>query len=272
MQRCMLLTLSVLLICVVSLQAGVIIKSSEKSSEMNLDMQTTMYVEKDRLRMEIAGAGPAENQIIIFRGDKNVFWTVNPDKKTYLEMTEQDMVKLKAQMDNMQKMMQEQMKNMPEEQRKMMEQMMPSNIPSANKPKIMYSKKSTGVKVGKWTTTYYEGIKEGKKSNELWTADWNAVGLNRDDFKALHGMGEFFKALSQETSELMKVGSEEWEKEQGISGIPVKWVQYIEGRVISEGMIKEVVRQDINASMFELPSGFTQEESPWEKQGPGMNP
>ena len=138
--------LTILFLFSIASQAGVIIKMTQLSESMELDMKSTMYIDKDRLRMEASGSG--QNQVIIFRGDKNLFWTIDDENKTYFEMTQEDIKKLKVQMDKMQKIMMEQMKNMPEEQRKMMEKMMPSNIPSKETVKTTYTKKSSHMPFG----------------------------------------------------------------------------------------------------------------------------
>ena len=254
----------------ISAQAGVIVKMTQEAKSMNMQSQQTMYIEKDRLRMEMSGQ--EENQTIIFRGDKNIFWVIDNTKKSYFEMTQDDVVKLKSQMDNMQKMMMEQMKNMPEEQRKMMEEMMPTSMPAEKKEKTTYTKKASGVKVGKWSTTHYEGTKAGKKSDDLWTVDWSEAGFNRSDFAVMTKMADFFSALSQEATDFMQVGSESWEKEMGISGMPVRWIDYMDGGSKNEGSVQDISRKDLEASLFELPAGFSKDQSPWDKQGAGMNP
>ncbi len=252
--------ITVLLLLSVSVQAGIVVKMSQETEGMSIQSQQTMFIDKDRLRMEISGQ--EENQTIIFRGDKNVFWVINNEKKSYFEMTEDDIVKLKSQMENMQKMMKEQMKNMPEEQRKMMEKMMPTSMPSGEKEKTTYTKKASGVKVGKWTTTHYEGTKKGIKSDELWTVDWSQVGFDRGDFGVMTKMADFFSALSQEATDFMQVGSEEWEKEMGISGMPVRWVDYMNGDKTSEGSLEDISKKDLDASLCELPTGFSKDQSP----------
>jgi len=268
------IALSLLTLCIIfsalSVQAGIIIKSTEKSQKMNIDMATTMYVEKDRLRMEMSGS--EDKQVIIFRGDKNMFWVINKDKNSYTEMTQDDMKKLKEQMDNMQKMMEEQMKNLPEEQRKMMEQMMPSGMGNTKVVKTDYKKKASGQQVGKWTCDQYEGFKEGKKTSEMWTASWDQIGIQREDVSGFKKMVEFFEVISQDAMEIMKVGSEEWELEQGISGIPVKWTDFMDGQQSSQGEMKEIIKKDLDSSLFELPSGLEKEDNPWENQGAGKNP
>ena len=255
---------------IISAQAGVVVKMKQEAHGITVESQQTMFIEKDRLRMEMSGE--EENQTVIFRGDKNVFWVIDSDKKTYFEMTPDDIAKLKDQMEKMQQMMKEQMKNMPAEQRKMMEDMMPSGTPGEKKEKAVFSKQSSGVKVGKWTTTYYVGTRSGKKSEELWTVDWSDVGFDRSDFGAMSKMADFFSALSQDATEFMKIGSEEWEKEMGVTGMPVRWVEHISEGVSSEGTVEDISSKNLESSLFEVPSGYKKDQSPWEKQGVGANP
>jgi hypothetical protein len=252
-----------------SVQAGIIIKSVEKSKPADVGSETTMYLDKDNMSIELKNEG--KKQVIIFRGDKNVFWVVNNEERTYMEMTQKDLENLKTQMDNTQKMMAEQMKNMPEEQRKMMEQMMPAAAGSAKKEKTEFKKKSGGEKVGKWTCDHYEGFQNGKKSDEVWTASWDQLGIKRSDMSALKKMGEFFEVISQDAGEFMKIGSEEWEKEQGISGVPVRWIDFVDGKGENQGEIKEIIKQDLKAALFELPAGYEKEDNPWQNQGAGMD-
>jgi hypothetical protein len=70
----------------------------------------------------------------------------------------------------------------------------------------------------------------------------------------------------------MKVGSEDWEKEMGISGMPVRWVHYMNNDAKTEGSVKDISEKNLEASLFELPSGYEKDQSPWEKEGAGMNP
>ena len=254
----------------IAAQAGIIVKSVERSGQKKIEMETTMMVDQNKLRIE--SNEKDEQNVVIFRGDKKVFWVLKTSDKTYVEMTQEDLAELKAQMDNMQKMMAEQMKNMPEEQRKMMEKMMPSAAGAAKKMKTDYKKKGSGEKVGKWSCDHYEGFRDGKKTGELWTASWDQIGLKRSDMSAFKQMAEFFEAISQDASEFMKIGSEEWEKEQGLSGVPVRWIDMEDGQTDSQGEIKEIRKQDIKASLFDIPSGYEKEDNPWKDQGAGMTP
>ena len=68
----------ILLFLSISVHAGLVVKMNQEADGMNIKSQQTMFIEKDRLRMEMSGE--EENQTIIFRGDKNVFWVVDNTK------------------------------------------------------------------------------------------------------------------------------------------------------------------------------------------------
>lgn len=89
-------------------QAGVLMVNVSKSFDQPDQARTDkIYIDKDRVRVE-ENAG----QIAVFRQDKEVFWTIDPQTKTYTEMTRQDLEKLKSRMDEATRQMDEQMKNL----------------------------------------------------------------------------------------------------------------------------------------------------------------
>ena len=78
------------------------------------------------IRMEMASE--RGKTIIIFDGDKQVLWMIQPDQGSYMEMTADTVARMSqqagganAQMEQAMKQMQEKMASMPPEQRAMME-------------------------------------------------------------------------------------------------------------------------------------------------------
>jgi hypothetical protein len=63
-------------------------------------------------------------KVVIVRLDKEMIYTLNPQKKEYSEMTFQDMEKMMKKVNDKMSEMQKKLENMPPEQRKMVEQMM----------------------------------------------------------------------------------------------------------------------------------------------------
>ncbi len=236
-------------------EAGTILVSSQQSQNHPEDTSVSKaYIDKNRMRAESKEHNG--DVTIIFLNDKQVFWSIDNRKRTYTEFTKKDVIQMKTQMDEAMKQFQEQMKNMPQEQRAMMEQMMKGKMPSQS-PKTTFRKTASNIKINKWTCDKYEGYLEGIKTKEIWTTDWRNLGLSREDFNVMQGMSEFFEELTQNKSLFFKAGSKDWEKEQGYPGIPVKTVSYSNGQIKHINELKQIRKQDLDPSLFELPEGFT---------------
>ena len=251
------------LLLIAHTKAGVYIYNVDQFKDADMTETSKVFIEKDRMRVESSGG--SENNIIIFRGDKDVFWMINNDRKTYNEMTREDLEQLRKKMDNAFKEMEEQLKNLPPEQRKMMEQMMPkqAQMDMQQPAKTIYKKKSSGEKVNQWTCTLYEGFVDGKKTKDVWTADFAQLKIDPNDLKGLNAMGKFFEVLTKETDELFMIGSDELSKEGGFSGIPVKTIEYESGDVSQITEIKEITKKSFDSAIFELPAGLKKEKGPW---------
>jgi hypothetical protein len=258
----LLVTLTTLLIFCITLNAGVYVESVDRF-EGDKKESSKVFVEKDRIRVE--SSDTSGNMITIFREDKDLFWMINMDDKTYSEMTREDLEKFKKQMDDAFKQMEEQFKNMPPEQRKMMEQMMPSQakMNMSKLPKTVYKKKASGEKVNRWSCTHYEGFEEGKKTTDVWTTEFSQLGISADDLKGLHAMGKFFEVITKEIEELYMIGSEDYAKEGGFSGMPVKIIDYDNGKVDHTTEMNVIQSKSFDAAIFELPVGLKKEKGAW---------
>ncbi len=247
------------------LAAGVIISTTQTSaSKPNDKAINKTYVDSDRLRIETQGLGAM--QIVIFRQDKGLFWMIDQKTSTYMEVTKQDLLKMKAKMGEAKTMMDEQMKNLPPEQRQMMEKMMKGRMPvtQAATATTTYKKVASGQKVNQWVCAKYEGHRENKKVKEVWTTDWKSFGLTPEAFNVMKDISEFFEGFTKDMgASYDKIGSEEWEKEKGYSGIPVKTLSFTDGQLRTTSEVTEVRRENLSASLFELPSGLTKKEMPF---------
>ncbi len=239
-------------------EAGVVIKNIDTSFDDPRDSSiSTAYIGDNGMRAEASAEG--KNNIVIFRSDKEVFWMINTADKSYTEMTKKDIKKIKGQMDEAMRMMQEQMKNMPPEQRAMMEQMMKGKAMPAQPEKTVFKKVASGVKVGKWKCDKYEGYNRGQLTEEVCTASWKNLGIEQKDFRVMKSMGEFMSELSPDAASHFNVGSDKWEKEQGYPGVPVRIISYSMGKKVFQTEIQDIKRQKIDSSLFELPKGLTKQ-------------
>lgn len=210
----------------------------------------------DSTRMRTESASPTgAKQVVLFDGTRQVMTMIDPDKKTYSEITKADVEAMAGQMAGVMAQMQEQMKNMPPEQRAQFEAMMKGRgavPPGAAAPRTQYRKTGTDT-VGKWTCDKYEGYTGDQKTSDLCTVDPKVLGFTAADFEVSKQMAAFFKSFMPQLADVgFKVGTV---AEQGFSGVPVKQTMTIGGRQMMTE-ITEVTRQAFPDSVFQVPAGY----------------
>jgi hypothetical protein len=232
-----------------SARAGVtFVQSYEEIGGKQPASTNTIRLDKDRVRVD-AGTNP--DAYFIYRGDKQLFWMVNTKDKTYMEMTEKDFEAMFAKMDEAMKKMQAQMENMPPEQKKMMEGMMAKMMPGGGKmSKTTYKKVGSGGAVNGWSTDKYEGTRDGAKASEIWTTAPKNVSIDEKDYQVLKDMAKFFEKFAKNLPQMIG------DKSNGLEGIPVKTVSFKDGQPHFQTQMKEVKKESLAASLFEVPAGL----------------
>jgi hypothetical protein len=266
-------TLFLLAVLVSSLTAGtgvMIVTTHTTTAKPEDKMTNKTYVDSDRMRIETQAMGGT--QVIIFRQDKGLFWIIDQKAGTYMEITKQDLQQMKAKMKEASAMMEERMKGLPPEQKQMMEKMMQSRgMPMAQPAgvKTTYKKVASDEKVNEWVCAKYEGYRESKKVKEVWTTDWKSLGFTPESFKVMKDLSEFFEDFAKDlASSFDKIGSEEWEKQQGYAGIPVKTQAYTDGQLRDTTEVAEVKQETLSATLFDLPERLTKKEMPFKQMPP----
>jgi Domain of unknown function (DUF4412) len=210
----------------------------------------------DSTRMRAESTGPTGGRrVVMFDGTKHVLTMIDPDKKTYTEITKAEVDAMAAQIAPAMAQMQEMLKSLPPEQRARYEAMMKGRggaLPGAAAPKTVYKKVGTD-KVGKWTCDKYEGYKGDQKTSELCTVDPKVLGFTASDLDVSKQMAAFFKSfMPQMADQGFHVGTV---AEQGFSGVPVRQTFTISGQqTVME--ITEVRRQAFPDSVFQVPAGY----------------
>lgn len=221
-------------------QAGVVMVS-----EVNSGGKTSInkaYVENNKLRVDSKDA--RTDTTMIFRGDKKLMWMIQNNKKTYHEMTEADIKKMKSKMDGAMKKMEAQMKNMPPAQRKMMK--------GQTVREITYKKVASNQKVGKWNCDKYAVLENGARVATVWTTKWRSFGIGSGDFKVFDSLSNMMKNNMPSGYSL---DYKPFSRKSGLNGVPVKRVGKNGGWVM-----KEIKKQGINNSKFNLPGGLTKKD------------
>lgn len=213
-------------------------------------------IQIDSTRMRAESTGPTGGkQVVMFDGTKQVLTLVDPDKKTYTELTKDEVDAMAAQMAPALAQAQEMMKSLPPEQRAQFEAMMKGRgmaPPGAAAPKTVYKKVGTDT-VGKWTCDKYEGYNGDLKTADICTVDPKALGFTATDLDVSRQMAAFFKKfMPQMADQGFKVGTV---AEQGFAGVPVRQTFTIAGRqVVTE--ITDVSRQAFTDAVFQVPAGY----------------
>jgi hypothetical protein len=234
----------------------------EKTTTAGATQTNQVQLEAKRMRAESPGAG-GSRQVFIFDANKQLIYMINPERKTYSEMTKADADRLGAQASGVMTQMQEQLKNLPPEQRAQVEAMMRgrgAGMPTAAPAAIQYKKTGTD-KVGRWTCDKYDGFQNNQKVAEVCTVNPKELGLTMADFAVTQELMAFMRGMLSmaNANTMFQVGTSD--TAGGYSGVPVRRVS-IAGSQQTVSEVTEVTRQTFSDATFAVPAGLTKEASP----------
>ena len=236
--------------------AGVVITSETSQIGGQKKQKSTIYVQDGKIRMEIEGLA---HIIMIFDSAKQVVWTLSPERGTYMEMnanapgTSMSDAR-QQQLDSAMKKMQDQMASMPPEQRAQMEKMMKSmTAPPAAATPLTYRSLGTTEKVGPFTCSKYEALRDGKRVAEHCTASFDQLHLTAEDTKAFEEMGKFMKSRMGGRASASPVVEE-------MKGFPVHSVTYAGDKPDFESTVTSAEHKSVDSSLFTVPSGLKKQD------------
>ncbi|SRR5579885_179572 len=245
-------------------QAGTVIQQEGGDPNTATDKRTvTLYIDSGKLRMEQQD-GQAKKFVAIFDDSRQVMWVIDGEHNTYMEMTAAQVNGMANQMNAMKQQMQAQLEQMPPQQRKMMEDMMKQRMGAMgqNAPATVTVNEKGSEKVGQFSTTKYEVLKNGDHTSDLWAASPDQVHLGASDIATFKALAKFYEPLTRNAPK----GS--WSATQmmdQIKGFPVKTVDYQDQKPTFQWVVTKAEQKSIDGSLFTLPSGLTKQEMP----GPG---
>jgi hypothetical protein len=236
---------------------GVVISMKTTTGASSATSQ--IQLDANHMRAEMAGRGGAQNTVV-FDGAKQAMFLIDDSKKTYSEITKDDLDKLAAQMQQMQSAM----ANVPPEQRAQIEAMMRGRggrgMPGMGAPAAKPTYKKTGSdKVGKWSCDKYEGYEGDRKTSEVCTVAPTALGLTASDFDITKQFAKFFSGIMPQMSDrVFSLGSLE---DRGFVGVPIRTISYgADGGVQGTSELTDITHQNIPDSTFAPPSGYAKQD------------
>lgn len=200
----------------------------------------------DRVRVEIEG------NVLIFRGDKQVAWLIQPDG-TYIEMTKEGMAGVADAM----KELEAQLAGLPPEQRAMVEAMMKQqgagagSAPAAPQAPLTWTRNGKSDTVGGRACLGWDGSRAGRVEEEACATEWAALGFSRDDFAGFERMAEFMKTMTGPISQQVQARI----VDETLDGMPLRLTRRSpQGPQVHE--VTKIEKADVPASLFELPPGL----------------
>jgi hypothetical protein len=253
--------------------AGVVVTSTLTVLSTKQANTSTVYIDSDRLKVV------SPDNIAIFRGDLNRVWVIDPQKRTYTEMTAETMQQMggqiagaSAQMAGAMAQMQAQLAQLPPEQRAQMEAMMAGRgglgglaggrgaAPAA--PQVSFTKVGGSKTVAGWACDQYRKTVNGQQEEDLCIAPITAAGFSAADFQVFERFSTFMAPIISSPmvpkNDLMNWS--DMNKAIGFQGVPLDTVTYAAGKPERQMTVNKVERTAVPASTYELPAGLTKQD------------
>jgi hypothetical protein len=251
--------LVVTLLCATAASAGVRIETVTRDIKTQVADGGTQIVMVQDGKIRMNNAKNANGVIL----KDAVFYVLDDQKKTYMEMDKATIKKTADQAGAAMKQMQEQLKNMPPEQRAQMEKMMGANMPGMmSGKKDTYEAKDTGKsdssegrKCRVWNL-----IKNGAMHEELCVVPFASLPGKEDFEKTFKELAEGFEGLA---SGLPGVG-DSIKARNAINGYPVR-VRSFDGAGKPRGtetVLTKWVEESLPGATFEIPAGYKKKDLP----------
>ncbi len=251
-------------------EPGLVLKSETQELNKNETKSTTLFIDRNSTKV-VDG-----NEEVIFDSANESFTIIDNQKKQATIITKAEMEALKQQLKVMMDMMQQQLQNLPPEQQEMVEKNMKGYMPSeGTQLNYEYRLIKSGVVVGDWKSSQYEGLINGEKKGELFIAEYSELGYSKTDFVALEKMAGFMRDMLADFGDKIDFGSSGsgffgfgGEDNPIFSkGIPVKMVEFDGGKQQRIITVLEITKQDLDATTFAIPSDYRQSSLQEQMQG-----
>jgi len=232
----------------------------------NAPRQARMIADKDQLRMD-----RAQGRVLIFRGDRNLAWTIDTHTSTYVEIDRGTMQQMRGQVDAARGQVTAELDKLPPEQRAQVEKMTggaatggaaPAAVPTREAPRVIPSGKTDTV--GGISCREVEVTRGKEKESEICVADWAAAGIAKADLEGFRKL----VAFQEEMTRGIGISSESADGEQALAlyeqldGVPVRVRTFKGGAPRTEMRILKIEKKALDPALFEVPAGYTKRTMP----------
>jgi hypothetical protein len=241
-------------------RAGVVLQFADADKKI-----TTVEMEGKKLRSH-SQDGQQHGGSAIFDGDKQVFYSLDDEKKTYHRMDEASGAAMATQMHDA---MEKAKARMTPEQRAQMEALVANRQPHASNAAQKqhtwkFERESGGQKVAGYSCDNYRVLRDGKPHSEVCFVPWSAGGFSKSDFAALQEMGRFFEKTfasmsGRHANGAPQVRSGEWVTQfvENAPGFPAVMDRIdADGKRTQETRLVKIDRMSLAANRFSPPADY----------------
>lgn len=225
------------------------------------------FVEGDDLRMEMGTAGA-----MIFRGEKDLMWILQPKDHAYVELTRESTKQLAKQAESAMAEMRAQLDKMPPAQRAQIEKMMNQSgmggataAPKAAPEPLTVKPTGRSDSVEGRTCREVEVFRGAAKESEACVADWATAGVTKEDFGAFQKLASWqndilggtpwAKSAANPSADAMKLFDQ-------LGGVPVRVRSFRGGKPANEMLITKIEKKHLDPALFDVPADYTKKTSP----------
>lgn len=238
--------------------AGVVIVVETETLDGSAPTGTAVvYVEPGKLRIDSTEGG-GDATIIYTIGDDGEpkFSVIDRRENTIVHISRAEMDMMKERIEEARKTFDAQVESLPPEERERMEKAFEREIGRlARRPvPIRYRKVSSGAKVAGWKCTHYEGYREDEKSEEVWAANIDEIGLGEAEIQMFRELASLFEGVGQDMPAFFEFARARGEAGD-VRGFPVMVVEYADGKRKEKSEVKSIRKEDFEEGFFDVPKG-----------------
>ena len=251
--------LSMLIIGAAQAEDGIYILSKTKTLSNGGVSTSEIFLTSSQMLVKSTGM---ENSTLIFNSEQEIFTYIDSKRKEYYQFDKPTLMQLKQQIKMMAQMMKQFAANMPADQKAKLDKVLnPSSGAS-----LTYQATNKTTKIGKWKTNGYEGLEAGKKVLSLDLATYDALGMDKEDFKVMEALMVFFQKNLQEVIAILPAGEAytqlSLDENSPIirEGLPLKSMTYENGKPTIENVVESIKKQNFSDGQFDIPTGYTKQQ------------
>jgi hypothetical protein len=245
--------------------AGVVMQMQDKdlNDPQAKPSTQTFYFQDGSFRTEQSD----ENQISLFRAQ--TMYMLDTEKKSYRKIDKAQMQQVGDQLAGMRQKMEEQMAKMSPEQRAMVESALGSagagTTAAAKRKAPVLSVRDTGRSdsAAGYSCRVWEILTDGKKEHEVCATAAGPFPGGNDMLKSMREIGDFLSGLASSFGGKGNAIGGYWSQIQQINGVPLITRDFdSSGKADSEMRVVAVKSENLPATLFAVPAGYTEKKLP----------